>query len=57
MPFSDPKQLAVSPHDPRVLYAVPGDGYIWVYREPDSRASPAAVTPALRTLEGMRGRP
>ena len=36
MPFSDPKQLAVSPHDPRVLYAVSCDGYIWVYREPDA---------------------
>lgn len=35
MPFTDPKQLAVSPHDPRVLYAVSGDGYIWAYREPD----------------------
>jgi hypothetical protein len=36
MPFTDPKQLAVSPHDPRVLYAVSGDGNIWVYREPDA---------------------
>jgi len=35
MPFKDPRQLAVSPHDPRILYAVSGDGYIWVYREPD----------------------
>jgi hypothetical protein len=35
MPFQDPRQLAVSPHDPRILYAVSGDGYIWVYREPD----------------------
>lgn len=43
MPFTDPKQLAVSPHDPRVLYAVSGDGNIWVYREPD--AAPAQVPP------------
>jgi photosystem II stability/assembly factor-like uncharacterized protein len=35
MPFQDPKQLTVSPHDPRILYAVSGDGHIWVYREPD----------------------
>jgi len=35
MPFQDPRQLAVSPHDPRILYAVSGDGNIWVYREPD----------------------
>ena len=43
MPFSDPRQLAVHPHDPRLLYAVSGDGYIWVYREPDRPASSAAA--------------
>lgn len=36
MPFRDPKQLAVSPSDPRVVYAVSGDGNLWVYREPGS---------------------
>jgi hypothetical protein len=40
MPFTDPKQIAVSPNDPRVLYAVSGDGNIWVYREPDPASSP-----------------
>lgn len=33
------RDIAVSPHDPRVVYAVSGDGYLWVYREP-------AATPA-----------
>src|SRR5262249_25523656 len=41
MPLSDPKKLAVSPHDPRILNAESGDGYIWVYREPGDE--PAAT--------------
>jgi hypothetical protein len=36
MPFTDPRQLAVGPHDPRVLDAVSGDGNIRVYRKPDT---------------------
>lgn len=35
MPFDEPRQIAVSPRDPRILYAISGDGYLWVYREPD----------------------
>jgi hypothetical protein len=36
LPYTDTRQLAVSPLDPGVLYAVSGDGHIWVYREPDA---------------------
>lgn len=47
MPFTDPQQLAVSPHDPRILYAVSGDGHIWVYREPDAGPTDAGVVVRL----------
>ena len=60
--FEEPRgELVVSPHDPGLLYAVSGDGNLWVFREPSdapaqvpkehSLAYPAALSRKVRASD------